>query len=137
MEGRTQVTECWDSASLPHAGILLKTETIILVKPNLKPKMDFDQFLCEQPQAVEKVCNCQDEIIGTIAIMNMLFFITLTTWWCARQFISRCCTNESPEKAIQDLKQRNKTLERIIFTAMESKILQAMNQADQEDLHED
>lgn len=135
MEGRIQAPECWDSASLPHAGILLKTETVILVKPNFKPKMDFDQFLCDQPPPAK--CDCKDEIIGTIAIMNMLFFITLTAWWCARQCIDRCCKSESSENTIQDLKQRNKTLERIIFTAMESKILQAMNQADQEDLHED
>lgn len=97
--------------------------------------MDWDQYLPEQ-QAPAPVRDCNAEILGTIAIMNMAFIMLLTMMWCLGKTMNACCVNESAKKKIDELSKKNTTLEKIIFTAMEHKIRQAMSQTD-EDLHED
>jgi len=111
-------------ASLPHAYILLKTEKAILLRPSFKPKMETEELFFNQDM-LRSVHYCRTEVALTIIIMNVIFALLICTTVC-------CCGPSN--KRVERLEQKNRTLKKIIFTAMESGILRMM---DHEELHED
>lgn len=90
------------------------------MKPKFKPKMDFADIFLDQP-TMNNIRGCKDEIIITIIAVEILFIIVGCSLWC----IGRSSTKE-----IEKLQEKNRTLKKIIFSAMEAGILRMMHHDD-------
>lgn len=100
---------------------LLKMEWIILLKPNFKPKMDYEQFFSKQTAP-----ECEREKF-TIGLFTVLIAVSV--------LIDCVCMCRSSRK-MKTLRHENETLKTIILKSVERSLLKMMHQP-QEDDHED
>lgn len=98
-------------------------EWINLVKPNFKPKMDYEQFFTTQEM---QPCECDREklTIGLLATMICVYILI--------DCISMCSTS----RKMKTLRDENETLKSIVFKSMERGLIRMMHMP-QEDEHED
>lgn len=109
------------SASLPHGGILLKTEQVVLLNYSVKPKMDYEQFF---PKQVVNECGHENYIIGLFAILTAMYMLVDCIYMC------------SSSRKMNNLQTENETLKSIVLKSMERNFLRMMHQPE-ENSHED
>ncbi len=108
-------------SSLPHGSILLKMNSVILVKSNFKPKMDYEQFF---PKQMEPQCERERFTIGVLAVLTLVYLLV------------DCMSIRNTNRKMNTLHTENETLKSIILKSMERSLLQMMHQ-EPDNEHED